>query len=169
MIKIRQYQDADQDAVWALHNAALISTGAHAGNGPWDDDLNHVQDVYLKAGGEFLVGLLDAKIVAMGALKRLSADRVEVKRMRVHPNYQRNGFGQTILSRLERRASELGYKHICLDTTTKQEAAQALYKKNGYQETEQKCVGPFVVIFFEKRLGESTPACDGTTRAAREE
>jgi len=160
MITIRQYQDEDRAAVWALHNAALFPTGAHVGNGPWDDDLHRIQDVYIKAGGEFLVGLLGAVIVAMGALKRLSPDCAEVKRMRVDPEHQRKGFGQAVLNRLERRADELGYRHLCLDTTTKQDAAQQLYRKNGYRETGRKQMGRFEVILSEKDLGEPSHAAD---------
>ena len=38
MIEIRQYFPGDKNAVWTLHNEALAGTGAHGGNGPWDDD-----------------------------------------------------------------------------------------------------------------------------------
>jgi len=152
MITIRQYQEDDRAAVWALHNAALLSTGAHVGNGPWDDDLSHIHDVYIMHGGEFLVGLLGSQIVAMGAIKRMSPDRAEVKRMRVLPEHQRKGFGQAILTLLERRAAELGCRYLCLDTTTKQEAAQQLYMKNGYCETGRTRKGQFELILFEKDL-----------------
>src|SRR5689334_7308306 len=100
MLKIRLYEPLDHDEVWALHNLALWQVGAHAGNGPWDDDLHTIQQVYLDNGGEFLVGLMDERIVAMGAIRRITADTAEVKRMRVHPDCQRRGFGQQILAAL---------------------------------------------------------------------
>lgn len=53
IMKIRKYSLEDQDAVWNLHNSALISTGAHAGNGPWDDDLNNIEETYLNAGAKY--------------------------------------------------------------------------------------------------------------------
>ena len=40
--------------------------------------------------------------------------------MRVHPEFQRRGFGQRILEALEKRAKELGYKEIQLDTIVKE-------------------------------------------------
>lgn len=45
-MKIRRYRSADHDAFWELHNVALLHTGAHAGNGPWDDDLHRVEAEY---------------------------------------------------------------------------------------------------------------------------
>lgn len=58
-LRIRRYQDADHDAVWTLHSHALEHVGAHAGAGPWDDDLHAVRRFYLEQRGEFVVGLLE--------------------------------------------------------------------------------------------------------------
>ncbi len=43
--------------MWDLHNLALEHAGAHAGSGPWDDDLSAIRETYLEGGGEFLVGV----------------------------------------------------------------------------------------------------------------
>ena len=76
MLRIRQYQSSDHDAVWSLHNRALLAIHAHAGNGPWDDDLHHIERAYLGSGGEFLVGTWDGQMVAMGAVKRITLECV---------------------------------------------------------------------------------------------
>lgn len=152
MPTIRQYRCGDKEAVWELHNAALFPTGAHAGNGPWDDDLHHIEEVYLSSGGEFLVGLSGGKLVAMGALMRVSETEGEIKRMRVLPDCQRRGFGQAMLIRLEARARELGFNRLFLETTTQQVAAQGLYRKNGYREAGRHMQGRFEVIVFKKTV-----------------
>ncbi len=54
----------------------------------------------------------------MGALRRTTNEWAEIKRMRVHPDFQRRGFGQMILEALEARAVALGYAALHLDTTT---------------------------------------------------
>jgi ribosomal protein S18 acetylase RimI-like enzyme len=152
MLLIRRYEPKDHQAVWDLHNLALWKVGAHAGNGPWDDDLHKIEEVYLGNGGEFLVGLLDGKIVAMGAIRRVTGDKAEVKRMRVHPDYQRRGLGQHILTALEARARDLGYRTLVLDTAVVQTAAQQLYLKNGFRETGRTVLAGFDAILFEKQL-----------------
>jgi ribosomal protein S18 acetylase RimI-like enzyme len=91
--------------------------------------------------------------MAMGALRPHPSGRVEIKRMRVHPDHQRRGVGQAMLDHLEARAAELGYTGIYLDTTTLQEPAIALYKKNGYREAARGKRGSFDLLFFEKDLG----------------
>jgi ribosomal protein S18 acetylase RimI-like enzyme len=149
---IRRYDDVDRDAVWELHNLALHAVGAHVGNGPWDDDLHRIAEVYLSGRGEFLVGLLGGRVVAMGALRRQDEDTAEIKRMRVHPDVQRRGFGRALLHGLEERAIRLGYRRLVLDTTERQVAAIGLYRSEGFVESGRGEVWGFPCIFFAKEL-----------------
>ncbi len=158
VLRIRRYRPADRQAVWALHNLALNAVGAHAGNGPWDDDMHHIPEVYLADRGEFLVGVEDGRLVAMAALRRRDDATAEVKRMRVHPNAQRGGHGRRLLRRIEARAVELGYARLVLDTTERQVAAIGLYTSEGYQETGRATVYGFPCIFYAKTLGEARSA-----------
>ena len=75
------------------------------------------------------MGLLEERLVAMGALKRIDSVTGEIKRMRVVPDYQRRGYGTAILLALEQRADELGISRLKLDTTDIQLAAQSLSPK----------------------------------------
>ena len=90
------------------------------------------------------------EVVAMGALRRISLDAAEVKRMRVRPGLQGRGFGQAMLDSLHRRASRIGYTTLHLDTTVQQRAARGLYLKNGYREVGRGIVGPFDCIYYER-------------------
>ena len=150
--QIRQYQSADKDEVLSLHVLALEEAGVYLGSGEWDADLQIVEEVYINPGGEFLVGLLNDRIAAMGALKRISEGRAEIKRMRVHPQFQRLGFGQMILDALERIAREKEVKTLILETSTLQVAAQALYEKNGYSKVRRGVLLGFEIVFYEKQL-----------------
>ena len=134
-----------------MHDDALNEVGAHLGTGPWDDDLDDIEGVYLGSGGEFLVGILEGEIVAMGAIRQVSPDAAEVKRMRVRPGLQGRGYGQAMLDALHRRAADLGYTTLHLDTTVQQRVARRLYLKNGYREVGRGSIGPFSCIFYERR------------------
>ena len=127
-LKIRRYRKSDLNEVKNLHVLALKDADAYLGSGQWDDDINHIEEVYLK-DGEFIVGLLNKEVIAMGAIKKISNEIAEIKRMRTHPNFQRKDYGQLILNRLEKRAQVLGFKKLQLDTTIKQTAAQKFYEK----------------------------------------
>ena len=150
LLHIRRYEREDKRAVRRLHDYALNEVGAHLGSGSWDDDLDEIENVYFESGGEFLVGMLDREVVAMGALMRISAEKAELKRMRVRPGLQGRSYGQTMLDALHRRAAGLGYSTIRLDTTVQQRAAQRLYLENGYREVGRGVIGPFDCIFYER-------------------
>jgi GNAT superfamily N-acetyltransferase len=151
-LNVRRYRPSDHVAVWDLHNLALQAVDAHGGNGPWDEDLRSVQDVYLDGPGEFLVGILHEHVVAMGALYKVSGEVGEIRRMRVHPSFQRHGYGTALLSRLEQRARELRCTRLFLETTSRQKGAQAFYEKNGYSRTTDRASGQFRLIRYEKAL-----------------
>jgi GNAT superfamily N-acetyltransferase len=152
MLELRRFEDGDDEAVWKLHNLGLEGTGAHLGNGPWDDDLRSIPDSYLSDGGEFLVGVVEGRVVAMGALRHITNSVAEVKRMRVHPGFQRRGFARRILASLEDRARELGYTKVRLDTGVMLTAARRLYESAGYRQVGRGSIRAVDVIYFEKRL-----------------
>lgn len=149
---IRRYSAGNREAVRRLHDEALHDVGAHLGEGPWDEDLGRIESEYLHDGGEFLVGELDGRLVAMGALKRDSEKQAELKRMRVDPAMQRRGLGRKMLEELEDRARGLGYSTLHLDTAVQQTAAHRLYASSGYRETGRGRIGPFDCVFYEKEL-----------------
>jgi putative acetyltransferase len=71
--------------------------------------------------------------VGCGAIKELSIDSMEVKRMYVPPSKRGTGIATAILKELENWASELKYTKCLLETGKKQPEAIELYKKNGYR------------------------------------
>ncbi len=152
MFTLRRYTSNDREAVERLHVEAMLQTGAYLGRGPWDDDVYAIEQTYLENGGEFLIGEWDSVFVAMGALRRTTPERAEIKRMRVHPDYQGRGFGQIILTALEARGRALGYTTLHLDTSTLQLPAQKLYERNGYLPVGRDNYNGVEVILYEKAL-----------------
>ena len=152
MFTLRRYTPADQETVEYLHVHAIQQTGAYLGRGPWDDDVYAIEETYLNNQREFLIGEWDGIFVAMGALRRTSSERAEIKRMRVHPDYQGRGLGQIILSELEARACAIGYKTLHLDTSVVQVPARKLYEKNDFREVGRDTYNDLEVILYEKPL-----------------
>jgi ribosomal protein S18 acetylase RimI-like enzyme len=152
MFTLRRYTPADQEAVEYLHVSVIQQAGAYLGRGPWDDDVYAIEETYLNNQGEFLIGEWDGVFVAMGAFRRTGPQRAEIKRMRVHPDYQGRGLGQIILSELEARARVMGYRTLHLDTSILQIPAQKLYEKNGFREVGRDKYHGLEVILYEKEL-----------------
>ncbi|WP_226007132.1 GNAT family N-acetyltransferase [Natrinema salinisoli] len=167
-LSLRRYRQGDGSRVRELHETAMRDVDAYT-EGVADDDLEAVSETYLEGGGEFLVGEIDERIVAMGAFRPIdetdSLDRdvsersgstVELTRVRVDPDHQRYGYGRRLCAELEDRARSQGVTHIVLDTTAKQTAARRLYESMGYEETHRGRIedfgDPFTLIVYEKSL-----------------
>lgn len=150
---IRRYKSTDNDEVKELHWLGLAEIGVQRREGnPMDQDLNNIEAVYLK-DGDFLVCEMDGRVVGMGAIKRKDDKTAEVKRMRVHPDYQRHGVGSAIMFALEKRAKEIGYTRMYLDTSEKWVKAQKFYSKLGFKETGRAFLhGFYHAIFYEKEI-----------------
>ncbi len=150
---IRDYRESDKMAIIELNRVSLENTDAFLWNvNGYYDDLNDIAAQYLRAG-RFFVGEVDGRIVATGAVRVISEGTAEVKRIRVHPDFQRKGIGQSMLSLLERTARGLGCTRIVLDTTIKQTAAQAMYLKNSYRELRRERIYDTTErIYYEKMI-----------------
>jgi len=151
-LRVRRYERPDKDEVIHLHKLALDQIFANLGDGPWDSDLQKIEETYLKNRGEFLVAVLDDKIVGMGALRRRDDSVAEIKRMRVHPKHQGRGIGKLILGGLEDAAKKYGYTTLILDTCTEQVTAQKMYEKHGYKKIRETKLGRFDSMIYEKDI-----------------
>lgn len=162
-LSIRQFESADADGVWGVHEAAFrASPLAFVEEAAVDEDILAIESYYLDAGGEFLVGEVDGgpgeptdpTIVAMGGFRPIDEERVEIKRMRVHPAYQRRGFARALLEALESRASGDGYDVAELETVEPLRAARALYEDAGYEVLDEwtKEATGIETYRFRKRL-----------------
>jgi len=152
MLSLRRYNKKDFHQVWDLHILAMKQIGAYKGDGPWDADLRSIEKVYFDNDGEFLVGGLNDRIVAMGAFKKSENSMAEIKRMRVHPDLQGQGFGKIIYYELEKRAIELGYKGFHLETSELQIGAQKLYLSCGFKEVGRTIIDGYNCILYEKQF-----------------
>ena len=83
------------------------------------------------SGGAALAGTP----VGCGALRRLSAERSELKRLYVRPQARGTKLGRMIAEALIARARELGYSCVLLDTLRAMITAQSLYRSLGFKET----------------------------------
>jgi GNAT superfamily N-acetyltransferase len=157
---IRRYHPADLDTVLTLHREGLAQVGLRPGDGVYYEyDLFQMRELYLRDGGEFLVGTLDTgRPVAMGGLRPFRdvaprGDVGEMVRLRVRPDLQRLGYGSAVVMALEERARELGYQMLRADTTAYQQPALELYRRFGWRETRREVINGITNIHIEKPLG----------------
>ena len=70
------------------------------------------------------------------ALREISADTCEMKRMFVYPDLHGHGVGRALGEAVIRAAREAGYRSMLLDTSFRQAEAQGLYHRLGFRVIE---------------------------------
>jgi len=155
---VRRYISSDKEQVKELYALASVHSEIGYRSGPWESDFDDIENHFLK-DGEFLVGLTDNKIVAMGGCRKISDNIGQIRRMRVHPKYRRKGYAQQIIQKLEKVAKRNKMSELQLKTSTQQKMAQHFYEKNGYmkmdKEKEYYTEGggnSFEVVWYRKEL-----------------
>ena len=73
-------------------------------------------------------------------------------RVRVHPARRRLGIGQALVFELEKRAQDMGFVGVHLDTATNQPEAVAFYHALEYREVgrESRPEWSWTLVYFTK-------------------
>lgn len=109
---------------------------------------------YAPPSGVVLLAKVDGIPAGVVALRPLEDEGVcEMKRMWVIPSHQGKGIGRMLCDRLYAEARRLGYRRMRLDTVARAEAANHLYRSEGFREIEPYCYNPEPdVLYFERGL-----------------
>jgi ribosomal protein S18 acetylase RimI-like enzyme len=155
---IRRYQSSDKEKVKELYELASHHSEIGYRSGPWEADFDDMEGHYFN-GGEFLVGLINDEIIAMGGYRKIPNGIAQIRRMRVHPDHRRKGYAQQIINKLEEEAQRNKMSEIQLKTSTQQKMAQNFYEKNGYMKMEKEKEyysegggNSFEVMWYRKQL-----------------
>ena len=128
-----------------LNEALERITGASGERSFSMDDIGNPRAV-------FVIAYAHGAACGCGALRPLSPDTAEIKRVYARPNTR--GVGTAIIRTLESKAKALGYIRLVLETRKVNEKAVAFYQKHGYQVCPNfgKYMGRDEAVCMEKAL-----------------
>jgi putative acetyltransferase len=120
------------------------------------EELETLPGKYSAPLGSILVVRENGEIVGCVAVRPLSPDICEMKRLYVKPAHRRKNIGRELALAIIDEAKRLGYKVIRLDTVEAMTEASALYRALGFQQIDAYCYNPIPgAMYFELKLGES--------------
>ena len=152
-MRLSRYRDDYREPMLALHRSALVGIPLGMSQPEDEADLVAIEQVYLR-GGDFLLGFIGERLVAMGGFKRLTDTSAELRRMRIERELQGRGYGTQLLRELERLAFQSGIRTLCLDAARRRPLTLEFYRKHGYQETGRGSYGEVETVKFSKTLDE---------------
>ena len=98
-----------------------------------EGDISRLPGVYGPPGGEVVLAFRDSEVVACGAVRGWAPGVGEIQRIHVRPDHRGPGFGPILTGALVRRAVELGYERVRVDTLPTMTAAIQFYQEMGFR------------------------------------
>lgn len=116
-------------------------------------ELQALPGKYALPEGALLLAFLDGQAAGCIALRKVSEDIAEMKRLYVRKPYRGYGLGRQLAQMINDKAKSLGYSSIRLDTVPSMQAAQHLYSSLGFYDIEPYVYNPIDgARFMELRI-----------------
>jgi putative acetyltransferase len=133
-LNIRRANDNDSDKIKSVVFEVLGEYGLKPDTGSTDKDLDSIEESYQENNGFFGVVEEEGKIVATVGIHRVDTKTCELRKMYALPSQRGKGLSNSLMEFSIKKARELGYKRIVLETATPLKEAISLYKKFGFTE-----------------------------------
>lgn len=119
----------------------------------FEAELTGLPGKYAPPRGVILVAFDGEKPAGCVALRPLDGGACEMKRLYVRSAYRGRGVGKLLAEAVVRRAREIGYTSMKLDTLATMTEAIGLYRSLGFRETGSYCHNPLDnPVFMELEL-----------------
>ena len=102
----------------------------------FEEEFNALPGKYGPPSGTLILALVDNKPAGCIALRKISGDICEMKRLYVRNDYRGLGIGKKLITMLIDEAKKLKYNYMRLDTIPALKQAQRLYTAFGFYEIE---------------------------------
>jgi len=101
----------------------------------FDDEVANLPADYRMPNGRLLIAIKDGDVVGCIALRKLTDDACEMKRLFLRPQFRGQGLGREMVQRIIDEAREIGYERMRLDTLPRwMDQAIALYEQFGFRD-----------------------------------
>jgi len=119
----------------------------------FDEELDSLPGKYSPPNGSLILAYFRGSAAACAALRYVSDDICELKRVFVRDAFRGSGLGREIVLRMIDEARSMGYGYMRLDTLPSMTAAQKLYRSLGFHEIEPYIYNPHKgTLFMELTL-----------------
>ena len=116
-------------------------------------ELDRLTVMYAPPAGALLLAKAGSQVAGCVGLRKFRDDMCEMKRLYVRPAFRGRHVGRRMAEEIARRAGELGYRTLVLDTLGTMETAQRLYVSMGFTPATSYYVNPLPnVKYFSLNL-----------------
>lgn len=145
--------DDDYAAAGILFKAYAASIQINLDFQHFEEELEGLKQMYGEPYGGIILAKDQEEIMGCVAIRKISDEAGELKRMYIKPGYQNRGIGKVLLENALQLAKKCGYAVVKLDTLNHMLPAIRLYQQAGFYETPPYYHNPIATaVYFEKVL-----------------
>ncbi|MFQ5864807.1 MAG: GNAT family N-acetyltransferase [bacterium] len=116
-------------------------------------EVQHLPGEYAPPDGRLLLAVYNEQIAGCVALRKMTEDICEMKRLFVRPEFRGQGIGKALALVIIEEAHSVGYSKMRLDTVPSMKEANALYKSLGFKNIKPYRYNPIEgATFMELNL-----------------
>lgn len=132
----------DLPEVLAIFREYVASPSVSLAYQDYEHEFAGLPGKYAAPEGCILLAKQDTAVVGCAALRRVDAERCELKRVYVRPTARGGQIGRRLVERIIDLARTAGYARMCLDVLPEFVAAQQLYASLGFLPAEAVSYNP---------------------------
>lgn len=132
MLNLRKANKEDESKIMDLVKSVLSDYGLKTNPLETDNDLSDLEDYYFSKNGWFAVIEKENEIIGSYGIFRIDEKTCELRKMYLLNDYQGLGLGKLMMEDAFKKARELEYSEIILETNKLLDKAITLYGKYGF-------------------------------------
>jgi ribosomal protein S18 acetylase RimI-like enzyme len=147
-IVLRKATDSDLDLVRILFREYAAEIKVDLCFQDFEAELATLPGKYAQPAGVILLAERGNAAVGVVAVRPISTDICEMKRLYLRPEARGLGVGAKLVDSIIAYARAAGYQRIVLDTLVSMASAMTLYQSRGFQRIDPYYQNPHSALFF---------------------
>ncbi len=135
-MKIIEATIEDTDNIRALFREYQQWLGVDLCFQGFEEELTTLPGKYAPPDGAILLAVENDEIIGCVAIRPITEQQAELKRLYLRSAYQGQGIGKQLFHKAMSRAKTIGYQSVVLDTLPTMQSALYLYQAYGFREIE---------------------------------